>query len=120
MASLREFNEDEAYEYIRIVIDENARELNLKLSRAAKSMLALPLLEFYRDMEKRKSNGAYFSDEMFTGWETSIRKLLLEMHDDPAGFDRFRENESDRSSLSVIKAFAKKFCNIPPFCGETY
>jgi hypothetical protein len=40
---------------------------------------------------------------------------MRSMVEDPSANDR-REQRNVRSSLSVIRAFWKNFCNIPPFC----
>lgn len=57
----------------------------------------------------------------------SVAKLLNEAASDPAAFDvDLAEQRSSGgkvgriiTSLSIIKSYWKKFCDIPPFCGET-
>jgi hypothetical protein len=46
---------------------------------------------------------------------TTFTVLIGTMKNEPSNKDR----KQARSSLSVIKAFWKNWCNIPPFCGET-
>jgi hypothetical protein len=47
--------------------------------------------------------------------------LLNTMNDEPARADEVFSmtiQKPHRSAVSVIKAFWRRFCNIPPFCGE--
>lgn len=97
-------------------------EFNIRLSREAKQMLILPLVEVYKinDNDWTNNRSSKFDKYDFEEWRNSIRTLMNVIKSDPARIDQFKSNRqiSSRSSLSVIKAFSKKFCNIPPFCGE--
>lgn len=106
---------DDAYRFVIKMEDE----IGVKLSYEAKQILILPLLEVFRMNENRRGAIGY-SEDFMSDWRNSVEKLIVNVKDEPAKIDRF-ENDSGirkRSSISVIKAFANKFCNIPPFCGE--
>lgn len=96
---------DDAYRFITIMEEK----LEIRLSKEAKQMLILPLQEVRR-IERRRNNYD------FDSWTNSIENLMIGMKREPAKIDGGYHKR--RSSLSVIKAFASKFCNIPPFCGE--
>ena len=89
----------------------------ISLTPYARLMLLLPLSEMTTEDYSRS-------------YESSLKSLgaLLEtiQHDaarDDLNFDHDgrieQEQRSRRSSLSVIKALWKNFCDIPPFCSGT-
>jgi hypothetical protein len=111
-------------------------------------MLLIPLAESrrFRDREPSSSvtggsSDAFADPESRRLVQRSLVDLVLSMASSPAQFDRELEQrisgEADpnrprngpnlspggpvppRTSLSTIKAFWRRFCNIPPFCGET-
>jgi hypothetical protein len=101
---------------IHSVIHEFEEKYEIRLSDEAKMMMILPLSELsYRSPKRR----------IREDWVSSLEKLLFTIKDEPAFADKeanemtynlYRRNE--RTSQSVIKAFANRFCKIPPFCGE--
>lgn len=87
------------------LIDTWEARTNTVLTSGARQMLLIPIIEQYE-------RGGTFSAEDV---EQSLGQLFAVMMEDPAPVD---SNSSSRSSLSVIKAFWKRFCNIPPFCSR--
>jgi hypothetical protein len=79
------------------VIARAERASRVKLSRSARDMLIIPLLE-----ERSRTN----LDEA----ETSIRAVI----------DTISVEERGRlgRAIDVIRAFHERFCNIPPFCSR--
>src|ERR1043165_4372349 len=104
------------YEEIDSFIRYIERERNIRLTHAAKELLVLPIIEaLNQDDLDPKIRDRYLVEN----WQKSISIIIDNMVKSPAYFDR-RNSEFNRfSSQSVIKAFAERFCNIPPFCGET-
>lgn len=104
-------------------------ELATEFSSGARLFLLVPLAEA-REVQQELDRGSA---------EESLRKLVNAMAESPAETDHATEGDPDlrrrlepssslfsteqkprfRSSLSAIKAFWSKFCDIPPFCGET-
>jgi hypothetical protein len=88
---------------------ENAEEsAGLRLTGAARRMLALPVEE------------QYFDGRQPIDWaevEQSIRLLIKTVREDESISSLSRRG--DRNAVSVIRAFFKNFCNIPPFCSPT-
>ena len=100
------------YGRLKQAIREKESQTNLHLSWGAKAMLIVPIVEAQQA-----------SDSI--DWEETQESLDLV-------FNSLREQEKDdlpsneeaiarsqRSSISIIKAFWKNFCNIPPFCART-
>lgn len=88
----------------RILIDVEER-VGIRLTAGARDMLLIPLVEAR-------------SFAPVTSWTEaeSLERILRSMAEDPSDYDRDGEQGKVRSSLSVIRAFWKNFCNIPPFC----
>jgi len=105
-------------------------ELATEFSSGARLLLLVPLAEA-REVQQELDRGSA---------EESLWKLVSEMAESPAETDHATEGNPYlrerlepgivrpdptgrrprfRSSLSAIKAFWSKFCDIPPFCGET-
>jgi hypothetical protein len=93
----------------RILTDLEER-VGIRLTAGARDMLLIPIAET-RALE------GFPPDVRFPrGSEVeSIERIMRSMVEDPSANDR-REQRNVRSSLSVIRAFWKNFCNIPPFC----
>jgi hypothetical protein len=124
-------------DFLKRVVDE----LKIELTPAAYLMLLVPLAEINRQAksEVKKWNFSHQEERLAIDRapvEESLLKLLTEMAQSPAAadrnikredtnrgswLDRFRFTEAYplRTSLSAIKAYWKRFCNIPPLCGET-
>lgn len=110
---------DEVYDFLSELEVRN----NIRLSEEAKQLLILPLIEFQRVNNRNRDLYPYNRQEFrydLEGWRNSIVKIVENVKYEPALFDRYEDNfrNNERTSISVIKAFANKFCNIPPFCGE--
>jgi hypothetical protein len=110
---------DEAYEFILFLETRHG----ILLTDNARRMLILPLLDMQKIIiQASKYNfGKRDLEYEFQSWRQSIEKLLDTITFDPARIDtsNFIESpQNERSSISVIKAYAERFCNIPPFCGE--
>ena len=107
--------------------------LKVELTPAAYLMLLVPLAEINRQARLGTSRWRFSLQRGLVIErplvEESLRKLLTEIARSPATSDRnikrehtgllFRKALPLRSSLSVIKAYWARFCNIPPLCGET-
>jgi len=87
-------------------------EEDIELTDAARAMLAIPLAELedlglrLEPREFNKSLGLIFS---------TLRES------EPAPFERQGEPYRSKrryTSIAVIRAFAERFCNIPPFCSR--
>lgn len=76
------------------------------LTSGARQMLLIPIIEQHERGE-----------ELSVGQlEESLSQLFTVMREDPSPVDS--RNRNIRSSLSVIRAFWRRFCNIPPFCSR--
>lgn len=105
-------------------------EQRIALSPAAQLMLVVPIVEAHAMQsywqEKGGQDAALNVDA--DAIRQSLRQLILEAKINPARADQVpdelkMEDEvgkewSMRSTFSLIKSFARHFCNIPPFCGE--
>jgi hypothetical protein len=95
---------------------------DINLSREARAMLSLPILEVQNNLNNDSINVKMYEkkefEEEIASWQNSLEKIFSEMETAPAYIDKKNVDKNKRSSISVIKAYAKKFCNIPPFCGE--
>ena len=78
---------------------------NTVLTSGARQMLLIPIIEQY------ERGGEFSVGEV----EESLSQLFTVMREDPSPVDS--RNTNIRSSLSVIRAFWRRFCNIPPFCS---
>jgi hypothetical protein len=114
---------------VREIFSEAVKELDLRLTPGAILMLMIPLLEAAKLQET-------FTDVyrmipppqlLSVGKDlavSSLSRLLLDVQESPSAADNQlqlylkAQGYPFASSLSVIKAFWKNFCNIPPFCGE--
>lgn len=112
------------------LFDEVIYSQDVALSPAAQLLLVAPLVEvkamqqYWEQNDITNTPVAAGDDEI----RNTLVRLVHEVVAAPAEGDIFRgELELDtgerrwrmRSALSMIKAFAIDFCNIPPLCGET-
>ena len=110
---------DEVYNFLGELEVRN----DIRLSEEAKQLLILPLIEFQR-INNRNRDSYRFNNQEFRydldNWRDSIVKIVENIRYEPARFDKYGNDlrSYERTSMSVIKAFANKFCNISPFCGE--
>jgi hypothetical protein len=124
ISSQRNFYMATFYDDVYNFISELEVRDRIRLSEEAKQLLILPLVEYQNIMNRPDSdfiNREINTEREFRNWRESISEIFRQMRDEPARIDRLTRSEfreSDRTSLSVIKAFANRFCNIPPFCGE--
>jgi hypothetical protein len=106
-------------------LEEALADLRIEPTPGARLMLLIPLAEA-KDREDFERGNV----------EHSLNDLLEEMAEKPATVDkdleerkrrnrvgsnreeRRRDERRSRSSVSAIKAFSQRFCNIPPFCGQ--
>lgn len=103
----------------------------VRLTPSAYLMLLVPAFEARQLRARRRSRGIRYLagdlDPLEVSKATtlqSIYTLAREARSNPASADRVDEaaySDPDmplRTAFSVIKSFWKRFCNIPPFCGE--
>jgi hypothetical protein len=89
------------------IIRRCEEEYKIQLTSYAKQMLIIPVDEKVQVGQSVDWNEVY----------ASTRKLFDALLEDDSEASRsFRER---RNSIGVIKAFHKRFCNIPPFCAST-
>lgn len=79
----------------------------IRLTPGARDMVLIPLAEAARGRRGRFPPGLEYA---------SLETILRTMREDPSLEDRVDGPGNVRSSLSVIRAFWRNFCNIPPFC----
>jgi len=87
------------------MISAAERDAGVQLTWGARQMLIIPVaeaLELRGEVDWRDVEG-------------SIRDIVRTVAEEPAPEERDR---SVRSSISVIRAFFRRFCNIPPFCSR--
>jgi len=89
------------------LVREREGKAGIKLSPEARKMISLPIIELAREMED-------------IDWEDttkSIGSLLEEMKTERSGGESTAQQRANTRSL--IRAFSRKYCNIPPFCDRT-
>jgi hypothetical protein len=111
LVELLRYLESQIDDEYSLFVDEELQRFRIQISPAARLMVALPLYEV-----SRLDSAIYNHQET----RSSITKLLNTMAEDPAYIDASLGPRINpfRSTLSVIKAYWSRFCNIPPFCGE--
>jgi hypothetical protein len=85
---------------------QKAEERGFELSTGAMEILLVPLME--QALAGRKID--------FRELERSLDAIAKEAAQNPHPMDQGKEH---RTSLSVLKAIAARWCNIPPICGPT-
>ena len=79
------------------------------LTQGAKEMLRIPIAELFE-------NEAYRNGEQI---DESLSRIVGSLREEP--HSRSEGYGPLRTSIAVIRAYAKNFCNIPPFCsGREY
>lgn len=90
------------------ILRKHEEEYEIELTEGAIEMLSIPIFELVqqgRDINLKEL-------------EVSLEEIIRSVKEDPAEMDMQRKMIFKRSSLSVIRAFWRKFCNIPPFCSR--
>ena len=102
-----------------------AKHKEISFTSGALLMLLIPLFEARQSI-------ALLEDTRFVRTlnvrqptvESSLTRMIEEVVDSPAAVDSallevqaLRDEPKRRTSLSVIQAFWKNFCSIPPFCA---
>jgi hypothetical protein len=85
------------------------RQYNLRLSPGARLMLTVPISE---EFDRLAAEGSE-RESAFVSTMASLELIFASMAEEPDPRD---SDSSLRRSPSVIRAFWKRFCNIPPFC----
>lgn len=96
---------EEAKRYEELILLLANKE-GINLSLAAIDLLLIPILEQFQT----KGHLDYYQVE------ASLRTIIIDIKETPSNFDTNKMGK--RTTLSIIKAFWKNFCNIPPFCTE--
>jgi hypothetical protein len=89
------------------LIEKAQRRHDVNLSWAAREMLIIPIAEQIED-------GRSIEWEQV---EASINKIVATMRE--SSLDSEMSRRGRHNAVAVIKAFYKRFCNIPPFCAPT-
>ncbi len=87
------------------IIFNAERESEFQLSWGAREMLTVPIIEQLQDGRTVDWNEV----------EKSILKIIAAMREDRSSVPSGRRDE--RNAVAVIRAFFRRFCNIPPFCS---
>jgi len=87
------------------IIEYAQREAGITLTWGAREMLIIPVIE------SLEAGG----DVNWEQIEKSIRDLVMTIAEDRA--PEYLPHGS-RNSISMIRGFYKRFCNIPPFCSR--
>ena len=95
-------------EQLSSIIARAERESGVRLTSAARQMLALPILETI-DLGERVD-----WDEV----NSSIRDIVKTRVDEDDSSEIRRFGERLRTCVAVVKGFHVNFCNIPPFCSR--
>ena len=96
---------DELTRYEKL-IQSFEQEHRMQLTPGAVEIILIPLVEVLESGMKL--------DQIVVA--ETLRTLLRDVAEQPDGRDK---KAGKRSSWSVIRAYWKNFCNIPPFCGPT-
>lgn len=95
------------------------REHDIRLTPAARQMVLLPIMEYFgnstvrRFFRKERRLHPREEDLML---RDSVAKILVELEESPSQADRSADRRQ-RSTTSVVRAFWRRFCRIPPFCA---
>lgn len=89
------------------LITSISREANIKLTWGARDMLSVPILE---RLEKKET----------VDWQ-QVRQSIMQVLQTSVETELNPELRMTRrvDSVSVIRGFYHRFCNIPPFCSRS-
>ncbi|MEI7491322.1 MAG: hypothetical protein WCK92_07985 [Bacteroidota bacterium] len=107
------FNERDIFYYQRFnihprltrIIREIEIEMDIRLTRGSREMIAIPLIELRE----------YDEDINWGEVKKSVKDLVLTMKEYQLQYKSQRKFDS----FSLIFSLHKRFCNIPPFCKPT-
>jgi hypothetical protein len=91
------------------IIERAERKNELELTWGARQMLAIPVVET-AEIDRGALDLAQLSNSIDTIMET------MREQPDPAYNEPYARGVL--TSVAVIRAFAERFCNIPPFCSR--
>ena len=117
--STRRYRRNQTFHFMPLLQEKIERhisllenEYRLRLSPEAKTMLIVPLLEYYQFDNNEDADRQ-------PEWRDSLTLIIRTISEDPAESDLDRRREEDYrmfTSMSVVKAFKINWCNIPPIC----
>jgi hypothetical protein len=87
------------------MLESYEKEKKISLTPGAIELIFVPLVEILDRQQKLD----------FVTLSATLKVLVEEIAAEPDS----RDPSSQRSSLSVIRAYWKRWCNIPPICGST-
>jgi hypothetical protein len=93
---------------LEYMIFNHERKFGLRLTPYARQMLIIPIEEQVNERQRRVDIGVL---------DQSISKIFEALKEDSDAASKSPEERYN--SVGVIKAFHKRFCNIPPFCAST-
>lgn len=95
----------EARNFVNVTLRRYERSQGLVLSNGARQLLRVPVVEtaeFAEQFDREQTNA-------------SLANVLATLKEQPRSPAEGTDNV--RTSVAVIRAFWKNFCNIPPFCS---
>jgi hypothetical protein len=95
----------EARKFINAKLRNYERNQPIVLTGGAKQLLRIPVVETAELMD------GFDPDQV----DRSLTKILATLQEDPAALNEGQAQT--RTSVAVIRAWWKNFCNIPPFCS---
>lgn len=87
------------------ILESHEKESRISLTPGAVQMIFIPLLEELNRGQRL---------EFFEVSET-FKSIIAEVAAEPDA----RDSDRQRSSWSVVRAYWRRWCNIPPICGPT-
>jgi hypothetical protein len=93
---------------LQFIINSAEESTGVRLTWAARQMLAIPVQEQYVEGRQPIS---------WSQVEESVRMLVRTTREDDSKASVSRRGETN--AVGIIRAFFKNFCNIPPFCEPT-
>jgi hypothetical protein len=117
---------------IETYLEDKLRDHDVFFTPGAYMLLAAALQDaaYFQRIRQRMPGGEGSSDFSLDDVRKTIDIIVREAKENPAYIDRYPEelpfrsanmpgSRPGRSAISVIKAFWKRYCNIPPLCGRT-
>lgn len=114
------------------MFDEVLFRHEVGLTSGAQLILIIPIIEAAFAQSQREVRDIYnpILDTNLNTLQDSVEQIIEEAKSSPASADvvpqelLVRSDVQGRewqflSSISLFKAISRRFCNIPPFCGET-